>query len=68
MSAAKAAGPVLQPKSGSHQALQQLRGELAKALVRALRRYVYVRMRQLASTAACLRFHRIGARLARCGS
>ena len=43
------------------------RRELAhsSALQRALNRYVYVMMMQLASAASCLRFHQIGPRLAR---
>lgn len=43
------------------------RAELKKndALQRVLNRYVYVLMAQLASSAACLRFHLIGPRLAR---
>jgi CRP-like cAMP-binding protein len=43
------------------------RGELARsaALQRLLDRYLYVLMAQLAASAACLRFHRIGPRLAR---
>jgi CRP-like cAMP-binding protein len=43
------------------------RGELARspALQRQLRRYVYVLMSQLASSAVCLRYHLIGPRLAR---
>ena len=44
-----------------------LRGELAQstALQRALNRYLYVQMAQLAGSAGCLRFHEIGPRLAR---
>jgi CRP-like cAMP-binding protein len=43
------------------------RAELAGsvALQRALNRYVFVLMKQLASAAGCLRFHQIGPRLAR---
>ncbi len=43
------------------------RKELARstALQRVLHRYLYVLMGQLTSSAACLRFHRIGPRLAR---
>jgi CRP-like cAMP-binding protein len=43
------------------------RGELARngALQRGLNRYLYVLMAQLAGSAACLRFHLIGPRLAR---
>jgi len=39
--------------------------EHSAALQRSLERYVYVLMAQLASSAACLRFHEIGPRLAR---
>jgi CRP-like cAMP-binding protein len=43
------------------------RGELARsaAMQRLLNRYLYVLMAQLAGSAACLRFHEIGPRLAR---
>ena len=43
------------------------RGELARstALQRSMNRYLYVLMGQLATSAACLRFHLIGPRLAR---
>jgi len=43
------------------------RGELARsdALQRVLGRYLYVLMAQLITTAACVRFHQIGPRLAR---
>ncbi len=43
------------------------RKEMARsaALQRAVHRYIYVLMTQLASSAACLRFHQIGERLAR---
>jgi CRP-like cAMP-binding protein len=43
------------------------RGELARipALQRAMDRYLYVLMAQLAASSACLRFHLIGPRLAR---
>jgi CRP-like cAMP-binding protein len=43
------------------------RGEFAHsaALQRSINRYIYVLMAQLASSAACLRFHQIGPRLAR---
>jgi CRP-like cAMP-binding protein len=46
---------------------QAFRGELARsaALQRCLNRYAYVLMVQLAASAACLRFHEIGPRLAR---
>ena len=37
----------------------------SEALRHCLRRYVYVQMAQLATSAACLRFHQIGPRLAR---
>jgi CRP-like cAMP-binding protein len=48
-------------------ATAQFRAELARsdALRRTMNRYVYVRMAQLATSAACLRFHLIGPRLAR---
>ena len=39
--------------------------EQSKALQRSLNRYVYVLMAQLATSAACLRYHLIGPRLAR---
>lgn len=43
------------------------RGELAHSpsLQRGMNRYLYVRMAQMATSAACLRFHLIGPRLAR---
>ena len=43
------------------------RGEFAHStgLQRSINRYIYVLMAQLASSAACLRFHQIGPRLAR---
>jgi CRP-like cAMP-binding protein len=46
---------------------RSLRSELAlsTALQRSLQRYLYVLMAQLAESAACLRFHSIGPRLAR---
>lgn len=48
-------------------AVVEFRRELARgiALQRALQRYVYVLMMQLTRSAACLRFHQIGQRLAR---
>ena len=45
-------------------AFQQVLAD-SPALQRVLHRYLYVRMVQLASAAACLRFHQIGPRLAR---
>jgi CRP-like cAMP-binding protein len=48
-------------------AASPLRRELAgsQALQRSLQRYVYVLMAQLATAAACTRFHNVGPRLAR---
>jgi CRP-like cAMP-binding protein len=48
-------------------AVTDFRGELARspALQRVLGKYLYVLMGQLAGSAACLRFHQIGQRLAR---
>lgn len=48
-------------------ALQPFRAELARsrALQRVLHRYLYVLMAQLSTSAACMRFHQIGPRLAR---
>ena len=70
---------ILGVKAAPHRALVQGAGnawrirapafvaELAQSpsLRRVLSRYLYVSMRQLATSAGCLRFHRIGPRLAR---
>ena len=63
--------PLLGLVQGPGQALRiaapAFRRELARspALLRGLNRYLYVLMAQLTSSAACLRFHQIGPRLAR---
>ena len=56
------------PGAAWRMASADLRRELARseALQRGLNRYVYVLMSQLAASAACLHFHPIGPRLARC--